>query len=1522
MGTLRLLRAVAGFAAYLVAFASLGAAPSANPTANPATNPLAPANAAQARRDEARRFLARRGLLGHSGARQLAEARAQRAAMPRTVPGVIPKAILRSVPGATPASTTLLNQSWQPIGPAQVSTAAYGAVTGRVTSIAADPADSTGNTIYVGTTGGGVWKSTNAAGASASFAPLTDDLPAFTTGAVASISVGAVTVQPGGTGVVIAGTGDPNDALDSYYGAGILRSADGGLTWKLIVQSNDEPANDVSDYSFFGLAFAGFAWSTQTPNLVVAAVTQAYEGAIVSAPEAQGSPVVPYAVKGLYYSTDAGQTWMLATITDGPHQNIQSSSQVVVNGGNAATAVVWNPVRKRFYAAVQFHGYYDSPDGMVWTRLANQPGTGFTPANCPSNPGESASPYCPIFRGALAVQPTTGDLFAITVDDNLLDQGLWQDVCAAQSGSCASSTVAFGQQLPATALEDGSGAITLGDYNLWLAAVPVPGDTLLFAGTSDIFRCSLAAGCAFRNTTNTGTCGAAQVAPFQHAVDASFGASLSLLYFGNDSGLWRSTDNVGQTQAPCGADDANHFQNLNGGLGSLAEVQALAEDPANSGILLAGLGANGTAASTSAEQSLWPQVLDGYGSYVAIDPATPNNWYAQSSSGVGIDLCPNGTACAPAGFAPAVGVSQVGDDAYASPQPSPFLLDPAGSANLILGTCHVWLGPADGLGWSVANLLGPLYPGEGSECDGTGLVQSLAATGPVASAGNAETIYAGMVGLFVDGPQAYAGHLFTASVSPAAPMPSAWTDLWLSPVVNAMAGFNPQEYSISSVTADPHDPTGQTVYATIEGFDTSAYSTPRVYMSTTGGASWINISTNLPTDPANSIAIDPNDANTVYAGLDSGVYVTTAVSTCPMVNCWSVYGTGLPNAPVIQLATFNAGGTSLLRAATYGRGIWQIPLVTAAAPETTATVAPMSLTFDAQQVQTQSASQTVTVTNIGTIPMIVSQASANGDFSATNGCGASVVIGGSCAVQVTFTPTATGARSGTLTISLNIAGGQITVPLAGTGVPGGAIVLLPTALSFGSSAIGVATTPPQNVTISNTGGVAVALQTPTATGDFSIVANTCGTSLAPNFGCTVALDFTPTASGQRSGVFSIVDSVGTQTATLSGIGLSPATDTLSPTSLAFAPQVVGTASAAQAVTLTNSGDSPLLLISTTVSGDFQAVNGCGSTLAGHASCSVTVTYVPTQVGAETGALVVNDIYGRPQTVALSGSGVAPAGISALPTAINFGPWGVSATSAAQTVTVTNSGGVPLSAFTLAITGDFADTTNCPLSPSASTLAAGSSCQVQVTFSPTESGARSGSLTIASAAPTPSFQVALSGNGFAFAMQAEGSSTATVAAGQTATYMLQLAPASGSTGPITFSCASAPPNATCTVNPMGFQLTSGVTASATVTVTTTSGDVPAAALPPAFHGGSLLVAVAAFPVGALCFARSRRRRFLPWMVLLCVACVPLGCGVTATGGASGGTTTGSGTTPAATYNPVVTATGPGTSQSVTLTLNVD
>ncbi len=691
------------------------------------------------------KFLAERGLgvarYGRSPAQMLGEARAQyqREVLSSALTGTVP--------------------AWQPVGPAQVLTSAYGEVAGRVTSIAADSSDPTGNTVYIGTAFGGVWKSTNgAAPNSVTFAPLTDNLFSSLSqpGVVPSLSIGAVSVQPvtaGTTPVLLAGTGDPNDTTSSYFGSGILRSTDGGNQWTVIAQTGDR------NFSFMGNGFAGFAWGNVGGSpVVVAAVSQAEQGAEVSAGSSQQS------ILGIYYSTDNGQSWYMATIND-PGGAVQSpgipftaclpqSSRLPC--GNAAVSIAWNPVWNLFLAAVRYHGYYASPDGQTWTRIGAQPGVNLTVAMCPYLTGYSGSTVCPIYNGALAVQPLTGDSFALTTDINNQDQGLWQLSCAIASGvtACDPANITV-TQIGDAALECGSTSapdcpagssqptvIPQADYDLYLAAVPAvvnsQQDTLLFAGTADVYRCDLNAGCAWRNTTHAQSfdCNSAHVAPAQYAIDATFGAN-GLIYFGNDGGVWRTTDAIAQTQPQCSSDDATHFQNLNPGFsGSIAAVEDLAVDPTNSQNMMVSLGSLGTAAQIPSFSS-WQQVLDGEGDYAAIDSVHPQNWYASSEFGIGVNLCSNGPDCGSGYFNEMVLTSSdytLGrvSDAYAQTIPAPWILDPQNPGNIILGTCRVWRGPASG--GAQIPLSTRLDDNNQTYCSGDGEVRTLAASGKTTDA--------------------------------------------------------------------------------------------------------------------------------------------------------------------------------------------------------------------------------------------------------------------------------------------------------------------------------------------------------------------------------------------------------------------------------------------------------------------------------------------------------------------------------------------------------------------------------------------------------------------------------------------------------------------------------------------------------------------------------------------------------------------------------------------------------------------
>ena len=1220
----------------------------------------------------------------------------------------------------------------------------FGPVSGRVSAIAIDPADSTGNHVFIGTTGGGVWASQNAAASSnIAFSPLTDNSSPFDSLRYGSISIGALTVQPGGTGVVLAGTGDPNDALDSYYGAGILRSTDGGSTWTAIPFTTDFA------YSFMGEGFAGFAWSTANPQVVVAAVSQSYEGTLV------GAPYQTKSYAGLYYSTDSGATWSLSRISDGPGKDVQGPLMAFANpNGNSATAVIWNPVRQLFLAAVRFHGYYQSADGILWTRIATQPGAALTTQMCPTNFGATGSIACPIFRGTLAVNPVSGDTFAWTVDLYNQDQGLWQDACSISSGACTNQSVAFVQRWSTASLQTstalGSATIANGDYNLALAAIPSAQDTILLAGANDLWRCSLAIGCSWRNTTNSSTCMSAHVAPYQHALAWNPGNAQEI-FIGNDSGLWRSVDGLAEAGSVCSPDDETHFQNLNARLGSLAEVDSFSQIGNSPYTMMAGLGVNGTAGvkSTSGPTSTWSQILGGEGGPVAIDPNDPANWYVNNGAGVSIHRCSQAADCTSDEFGtqPVVDNADVLGDGYTMVSPAPFIIDPLDSSQILLGTCRMWRGPADGTKWTAANAISQFLDGitGHSYCSGDAFIRSIAAL-PIEGGG--EVIYVGMFSS-QNGGAILGGHILRATLVPGAPSQPQWTDLTVSPVANSQLSFNHYGRDVSSIYVDPHDPTGNTVYATVAGISDVFHVICTIYRSTDGGLHWYDIGSNIRTSPANSVVVDPQDANTVYTATDAGVFSTRQISSCinGTTNCWSVFGAGLPYAPVIGLSAATVSGSpQVLVAATYGRGIWQIPLWTAGTELTNASVNPTSLNFGSQAIATASPAQTVTLTNNGAIALAVTSVTADAPFIEIDNCARGALNENqSCTIQVFFAPNQLGPAPGNLSISANIPGGKITIGLAGTGTPAAPVTLSPAYLDFGQIAISK-TSASLPVTVQNTTGSNLALTSVVATPPFSVAANPCGPTLAANSACALSVVFAPTEAGTVNGRLSLTDDAGTQTTYLSGSGAADATDSLSKMSLAFASTPLGQQSSPQVVSLSNTGDLPLNGITTSVSAGFRSTDTCSGSLGPHAICSLSVTFAPSAAGAISGTLTVTDAI-RSQNIVLSGTAVAAPAFRVSPTQIMFGSVSVGHTSTPVTLTITNTGGAPAFDVGFQISGSAPSSFTWNQSACGNALQNGGNCTVQLMFTPAQAGQLSATLVVSSSTQGVSpVQVSLSGVG--------------------------------------------------------------------------------------------------------------------------------------------------------------------------------
>jgi Abnormal spindle-like microcephaly-assoc'd, ASPM-SPD-2-Hydin/Beta-propeller repeat len=373
-------------------------------------------------------------------------------------------------------------------------------------------------------------------------------------------------------------------------------------------------------------------------------------------------------------------------------------------------------------------------------------------------------------------------------------------------------------------------------------------------------------------------------------------------------------------------------------------------------------------------------------------------------------------------------------------------------------------------------------------------------------------------------------------------------------------------------------------------------------------------------------------------------------------------------------------------------------------------------------------------------------------------------------------------------------------------------IAVPQTVTFGDQLIGTSSAS-SDVQVGNFGDANLA-PTISITGDFSQT-NTCTAPIPAGQKCDINVVFKPTALGNRTGTLTVSASgQTTQVIQLTGNGTAPA-ETFSPTALAFEPQLTGTTSLAMSVQISNTGTGPLTITSLQTTGDFAQSNACGSPVAPVASCTVQVTFTPTAFGNRTGVLTVTDnAAGSPHTLALSGQGTSQQA-SVNPTSLTFVSQPVGASSTGAVVTLHNSGTTALTISSISAAGDFAQTNNCGAS-----LTGSMDCQITVTFTPAVTGNRTGTLSIADSSSGSPQTVSLSGTGtdFSVVTATGGAGSATVTAGQPATYNLQLSP-TGFSGTIALTCTGAPAGATCTPNPATLTTNGSSPVSFAVNVTT-------------------------------------------------------------------------------------------------------
>ncbi|HEV2348783.1 MAG TPA: choice-of-anchor D domain-containing protein [Terriglobia bacterium] len=673
-------------------------------------------------------------------------------------------------------------------------------------------------------------------------------------------------------------------------------------------------------------------------------------------------------------------------------------------------------------------------------------------------------------------------------------------------------------------------------------------------------------------------------------------------------------------------------------------------------------------------------------------------------------------------------------------------------------------------------------------------------------------------------------------------------------------------------------------------------------------------------DSSGNLYIGDFRNNRVRLVTSSGTMTTFAGSGATGVFSGNFTGDGGPAASATLAAPiwvdFDSAG-HLLIADSFNNRIREVILGGGAI----ASLSPSTISFGNQSVGTTSAAQTITMTNTGTANLAFAAGAVTlsgtnaADFAiSTDTCsGATVAPTATCTVDVTFTPSVNGAEAASLNFTDNAAVSPQAVSLTGTGVLPTATAS-PSTLTFTAQLVGT-TSAIQTITLSNSGSVALTITGISTNLTVFGQTNTCGTSVAAGGTCTISVTFTPTATGLDVGMLTIADNAfgSPQTVNLTGTGALPIV-TLLPASLTFGATAISATSAAQTVTLSNTGTVPLTI--TSISSNlavFGETSTCGASLAGGANCAISITFTPSAAGVVSGTLSVADnATGSPQVVTLSGTGQAPS-VTVSASSLNFngstGGQPVGSTTAAQTVTVTNNSSAALTISSITASGDFAQTSTCGTS-----VAVGASCTISVTFSPTATGSRVGTLTINDNAPNSPQTVALSGTGQDFSVTPTSTSVA-ITAGQVAVFNLTVAPLGGFERTVSLTCTGAPPPLGCLIVPSSIRLSPTTPATAQVDLATVARTLGTPTRPgsPPFNDGlklmAFLLGVLSLSAAWFTLGRRSRRAWILLPVLLGMIALWGGCEQKSTG------------TPAGTYTITVTSTSGSLTHAVNLQLTV-
>lgn len=751
----------------------------------------------------------------------------------------------------------------QPIGLGQTVGTPRGSVTGRVSTIALDPGYDgiTNRTVYLGAAQGGIWRSRDDG---ATWTELGNDLP--------SLAMGVIAIAPSNPSIIYAGTGEAHLSGDSYFGAGLLKSVDGGLNWTQI--TGPASITPPQQPAFINAAFSAIAIDPTAPSTLFAA-TEA--GATATAVGFAYEP--PVGDLGIWKSSDGGLTW----------QNMNPAGSLTRPGSD----VLIDPRQpRRTLAALRETGIYLSNNGGevgTWQKLTNGlPASGFYRIGLATGPPLSPSTES-TFYAVFARTPT------LTTYGTL--QGIFRSTDGGLTWTQIGGPPDTGVQL---------------NYNMAIAIDPLDA-RVIYYGTST--NAVITGGVVWRTldggTTWTdisrgdGITGGLH--PDTHTVVVS-SSNRNILFTGNDGGVWR-TSNAMATPVV--------WTNLNQGL-SITQFYSIALHSANPNLLLGGTQDNGV--NRYQGEATWFNVRGGDGGATLIDQSNPQvayhtfsnfNNFGGLSPQIGPEISFDGgntwarrgcfnCSAQPGGFNPSDRVTQF----------APMALHPAFSAqgNVVYFATHrlyrtsdravTWTGlgaSSDGFGTDLTRGIAPDEFGYSIS-----FISAISAHPVLDDTTNppGERVWIGTGDGLVQRTDD-AGALALAT----------FTNVTRTPLPNRF---------VTDIAVRPDD--RQRALVVYSGFNSNTPGSPgHVFLTSDAGTTWSDVSGNLPDVPVTSAVMDPLLANTYYIGTDLGVFSTSDGGVT-----WERMANGMPRVAVMMLRYF-APGRSLI-AATHGRGVFRASL--------------------------------------------------------------------------------------------------------------------------------------------------------------------------------------------------------------------------------------------------------------------------------------------------------------------------------------------------------------------------------------------------------------------------------------------------------------------------------------------------------------------------------------------------------------------------------------------------------------------